>query len=66
MNHAKALAVLIAYDIYLEVTDGELDPAWKVKEELKLDFWSFHAILSNQLLSSTPTQRKYAGNARFR
>ena len=66
MNHAKALAVLTAYDIYLEVTDGELHPAWKVKDELKLDFWSFRAILSNQLLSYHPTQRQYLGDLQFR
>ena len=65
MNHAKALAVVIVYDIYLEVTDGELHPAWKVKDELKLDFWSFRAILSNQLLSYHPTQRQYLGDSQF-
>ena len=56
MNHAKALAVLTAYDIYLEVTDGELDPAWKVKDKLKLDFWNFCTILSNKMLSYTNTK----------
>ena len=66
MNHAKALAVLTAYDIYLEVTDGEIEPAWKVKDELKLDFWSFRAKLSNQLLAYHPTKRQYRGDDRFR
>ena len=66
MNHAKALAVLTAYDIYLEVTDGDLDPAWKVEEHLKLDFWSFRAKLSNQLLAYHPTKRQYRGDDNFR
>ena len=66
MNHAKALAVLTAYDIYLEVTDGEIEPAWKVKDKLKLDFWSFRAKLSNQLLAYHPTKRQYRGDDRFR
>ena len=60
------MAVLTAYDIYLEVTDGDIEPAWKVKDELKLDFWSFRAKLSNQLLAYHPTKRQYRGDDRFR
>ena len=34
MNHAKAMAVVVAYDIYIECCEGKLNPAWYVKDPL--------------------------------
>ena len=39
MLHGKALAVVVAYDMYLEVAEGELDPDWFI--ERPLNFWQF-------------------------
>ncbi len=33
-NHASAIAVSIAYDIYLEVTEGNLKPEWKIEKAI--------------------------------
>ncbi len=61
MIHGKALAVVVAYDMYLECSEGELEPAWKV--EKPMDFWSFREKLSEQMLQYKPTRRKYPGDA---
>ena len=31
MRHAKAMAVVVAYDIYLEVAEGELNEEWGLR-----------------------------------
>jgi hypothetical protein len=64
MIHGKALAVVVAYDMYLECTEGDLDPGWKV--EKPMDFWSFREKLSEQMLQYKPTRRKYPGDANMR
>jgi hypothetical protein len=32
--HGKSLAVVVAYDLYLEVAEGKLNPAWGIEEPL--------------------------------
>jgi hypothetical protein len=64
MIHGKALAVVVAYDMYLECTEGDLDPVWKV--EKPMDFWSFREKLSEQMLQYKPTRRKYPGDSNMR
>jgi hypothetical protein len=64
MIHGKALAVVVAYDMYLECTEGDLEPAWKV--EKPMDFWLFREKLSEQMLQYKPTRRKYPGDANMR
>ena len=64
MIHGKALAVVVAYDMYLECAEGDLDPAWKI--EKPIDFWSFREKLSEQMLQYKPTRRKYPGDGNMR
>ena len=44
MRHAKAMAVVVAYDIYLEVAEGELNEEWGLREPM--DFWRTNAHTS--------------------
>jgi hypothetical protein len=61
MIHGKTLALVVAYDMYLECTEGDLEPSWKV--EKPMDFWSFWEKLSEQMLQYKPTHHKYPGDA---
>jgi hypothetical protein len=54
MIHGKAFTVVVAYDMYLECTEGDLEPAWKV--EKPMDSWLFREKLSEQMLQYKPTQ----------
>lgn len=62
--HAMSLAVFIAYYIYLEVSEGELDQKWKDKNIF--DFCTFHYLLSNQMINYNPTHHKYSCDANIR
>jgi hypothetical protein len=64
MLHGKALALVVAYDMYLEVAEGKLMPEWKVEEPL--DFWRFREQLSKQMLAYKPSNRSYPGDSRMR
>ena len=64
VNHAKGLAIATAYDIYLEVCEGGLDPAWKV--EHPCDFFTFRDILSKQACQYDPRMQKYPGDEKMR
>ena len=57
VNHAKALAIVISYDIYLECAEGELDPELKV--EHVVDYDEFRDIL--YLPDSRVQPRTYRG-----
>lgn len=63
-NHGKSLAVTVAYDMYLECTEGELNVDWKVNEPV--DFHTFRDILSRQMLSYDPKNERYPGDAKMR
>jgi hypothetical protein len=58
--HGKALAVVVAYDMYLECCEGKLNAEWKI--EKPLNFWSFRENLSEQMLAYKPTHRRYPGD----
>ena len=42
-----SLAVVVAYEIYLEVVEVELNLTWKYENIVEL--WTFHDLLSNQI-----------------
>ena len=52
MLHATALAIVVAYDMYLEVAEGQLDSDWKL--QYPVDFWTFRDVLSVQMLEYDP------------
>jgi hypothetical protein len=64
MLHAKAMAVVVAYDIYIELAEGKVDLDWKVDKPL--DFYTFRETLARQMLSYTPKDVKYLGDELFR
>lgn len=64
MLHGKALAIVVAYDMYLECTEGNLNPAWKV--EHPITFWRFRETLAKQMLAYDPSHRQYPGDSSMR
>ena len=64
MLHGKSLAVVVAYDMYVEVAEGQLNEAWIIEDPM--DFWSFREKLSLQMLEYNPSRRKYPGDSKMR
>lgn len=64
MLHAKALAVTVAYDMYLECAEGSLSNEWK--QEKPVDFYTFREKLAKQMVLYSPLDRKYPGDEKFR
>ena len=64
MNHGKKLAITTAYDIYLELAEGVIDPQWRVKKPV--DFHRFHEKLALQMLKYSPADKHYAGDEKHR
>ena len=63
MLHAMGMVIVIAYDMYLEVSEGKLASEWKT---LPYDFWTFRDKLSKQMLQYDPLHREYKGDAGMR
>ena len=55
MIYATSLAIVVAYDIYLECVNGNLDKDWLVT--YPVDFWTFQDMLLIQMLQYAPTKR---------
>jgi hypothetical protein len=64
MLRAKAMAVIVAYDMYLECCEGKLHSLWKV--EKPVSFYIFRQRLAIQMLTYSATNRKYPGDNNFR
>ena len=62
MLHGKALAIVVAYDIYRECCAG-LMLEWKREP---VDFHRFRERLAKQMLTYSPKNLKYAGDEKFR
>ena len=43
-NHAKALAIVAAYDMYLECAEGVLDPEWKLEKSQIVSFHKYRPL----------------------
>ena len=63
MLHGMGLAIVIAYDMYLELSEGKLASKWKT---LPCDFWTFRNKLSKQMLQYDPLTHEYWGDAGMR
>ena len=59
-----SLVVVVAYYMYLEVSEVELNQKWKDKNIV--DFCTFHDLLSNQMINYNPTHHKYFGDTNIR
>jgi hypothetical protein len=64
MLHAKAMAIVVAYDIYKELVEGNVDEDWKLDKPV--DFFIFRETLARQMLSYSPVANKYLGDSKFR
>jgi hypothetical protein len=64
MIHAKTIAIVVAYDMYLECAEGLLDVEWKVDKPVS--FHVFRETLSRQKLGYKPEDMKYLGDDKFR
>ena len=64
MNHALSIAIAVAYDVYLEVAEGNLDSEWKVEKPVSR--WDFQRLLAQQALKYDPTNLKYKGDEKMR
>ena len=64
MNHGKKLAITTAYDIYLELAEGTIDPQWRIPKPV--DFHRFREKLAIQMLKYSPANRQYAGDDKHR
>lgn len=65
MLHGKCIAVVVAYDMYLECCEGKMR-AGEWKTERPVDFHRFREKLAKQMLLYTPKDRKYPGDEQFR
>lgn len=65
-NHAKAMGIIAAYDMYNECCDGLLDPSWKVEEKDRMTFTIFRQRLGQQMLEYDPRKRSYPGDDQLR
>jgi hypothetical protein len=63
-NHALAIAIAVAYDMYLECAEGRLDEDWKVDEPV--GSWEFQNILAKQMLGYSPKKCVYPGDEKVR
>ena len=61
MLHFMSLAVVVDYEMYLDVSERDLNYTWK--DDNIVDFWTFSDILSNQIIRYNLTHCKYAGDA---
>lgn len=64
MLNSKKLAIVMAYDIYLECCEGKLDPTWKVNNPV--NFHRFRKKLGLQQLLYNPADKKYPGDEKLR
>jgi len=65
MLHAKALALVVAYDIYKECCEGKMQEGkWRIKK--LVSFYRFREKLACQMMEYSPTNRKYPGDEKFR
>ena len=64
MLHAMSLAIVVAYNIYLELAQGKQNPDWKVI--YSVDLQTFRDLLSIQMLEYDQIKRKFPGGAGMR
>ena len=63
-NHALAIAITCAYDIYIECAEGKLKIEWKV--EKPISSWEFQRRLGKQALTYVPKKCMYPGDELLR
>ena len=64
VNHAKGLALTVAYDIYKECCEGKLHCSWTISDPV--DFFTFQDVLSRQMCQYDPRKQHYPGDEKMR
>ena len=64
MNHCLGITIASVYDIYLEFYEGLLSTFWKV--ENPVTYQKFRELISSQMLSYNPVQKRYPGDHKMR
>ena len=64
MNHGLGMAVVISYNYYKELAEGNVNPAYKI--EKPLDFFTFRETLARQMLAYNPKYGNYLGDDKLR
>ena len=59
-----SLAVVVAYNMYLKVAEGDLRHTWK--DDNIVDFWTFNYLHSNKMIKYNPTHLKYSCDTNMR
>ena len=62
-RHAKAIAMSMAYSLYLHCAEGSVDPDWKV---VAVSGPKFRQKMSLQMVQYRPSEMKYPGDSRMR
>ena len=65
-NHAHAMAIIAAYDMYKYCCEGLGDPDWFVEESKRMSFWDFRMLLSVQMLEWNQAAGLLPGDSHFR
>ena len=64
MIHAMYLALVVAYDMYLELEEVDINQTWKDKK--KFQFWKCCVLISNHMLKYNLFHRQYVGGTNMR
>ena len=64
VNHALALTIAVAYDMYLECCEGEIEEEWKINHPVS--YYEFQNILSVQMIRYSPRRQMYPGDDKMR
>ncbi len=65
-NHALALVIVLAHDIYLECAEAKVKSEWFIEEKKRKSFFEFRHLLSKQMLTYSPKNLQYPGDERMR
>ena len=64
MLHAKGMAIVVAYDMYLDICEGKMDATWMNADPVS--YHTFREQLSSQMLQYDPRKRHYYGDKLMR
>mmetsp|Transcript_19746 Transcript_19746/g.42879 ORF Transcript_19746/g.42879 Transcript_19746/m.42879 type:complete len:324 (+) Transcript_19746:1794-2765(+) len=64
--HCLSMAIIAAYDMYIECCEGDLDGDWRIPETSRMSFRVFRLTLSEQMLKYNPKYNNLPGDEHFR
>jgi len=64
--HGLAMAIVAAFDMYVECCEGELDSDWFIPKKERRSFQDYRLLLSQQMLRYSPKDKALPGDEFFR